>query len=114
MLRDRFGDGSIRVWNSHAKFAIFTGSKSADALYLTSANFNKNNNVESFTYHFGGPIAGEYLALVEDLFAAQNNGEGFVDQVKARRHTEEILGPVRSPKVRIKKARIVRWNPGKD
>ena len=39
LARSLFGDDAIRVWSSHAKFAIFSGG-SFDVLYLTSANMN--------------------------------------------------------------------------
>ena len=39
LARELFGDDAIRVWSSHAKFAVFSGGR-FDVLYLTSANMN--------------------------------------------------------------------------
>ena len=46
LARSLFGDDAIRVWSSHAKFAVFSGGK-FDVLYLTSANMNQNKRLEN-------------------------------------------------------------------
>lgn len=90
LIRRTFGDDAIRVANSHAKFAVFTGGD-LDALYLTSANLNRNRRIENFTLFVGGELPGEYLALVEDQFALQSPGEGFTDPKAGRRTTKALL-----------------------
>ena len=46
LARSLFGDDAIRIWSSHAKFAVFSSGK-FDGLYLTSANMNQNKRLEN-------------------------------------------------------------------
>ena len=88
--RSLFGDDAIRIWNSHAKFAVLQGDH-ATALYLTSANLNRNARVETFSLYFSEALAGEYLAMIDRLYRLQQPGEGFLDPRVARQHTMEVL-----------------------
>lgn len=91
--RKLFGDDAIRLWNSHAKFAVVRGEKRT-ALFLTSANLNRNRRVETFSLYFSPRLAAEYLALVDRLYVTQGAGEGFAEPSVARAHTEECLRDV--------------------
>ena len=84
LLRDTFGDDSIRVWSAHAKFALLIGG-AFDVLYLTSANLNKNKRLENFSVFCGGDLPSEYLALVEEMFEMQCPGEAFTTPALARK-----------------------------
>ena len=90
-LRDRFGDGAIRIWNAHSKFVLFQGG-SFEVLYLTSANLNRNRRIENFTAICGGEIPGQYASLVADLFTLQKPSQGFLTPKVGRHHTDTIFG----------------------
>ena len=90
-LRERFGDGAIRVWNSHAKFVLFQGG-AFDVLYLTSANLNQNRRIENFTAICGDSIPGQYANLISDLFKAQKPSQGFLNPKVGRHHTSAVFG----------------------
>ena len=90
-VRTLFGDDAVRVWSSHAKFAIFTGG-TFDVLYLTSANLNRNRRVENYSVFAGGALPTEYLALADDLFVIQKPGQGFDDSKAGREHTDMVQG----------------------
>ena len=91
--REQFGDESIRVWSCHAKFVLFLGGL-YDVLLLTSANLNKNRRIENFTAIAGGPIVGQYQALVERVFVEQNPGVGFKDSKEGRRTSDSLFESV--------------------
>ena len=61
---------NLRVCRSHIKGFVAKGTW-GDIAYLTSANFNRNPRNESYELHLGGPVASEYYALTERLFASQ-------------------------------------------
>ena len=90
VARKLFGDEAIRVWSSHAKFAIFSGGE-FDVLWLGSMNLNQNKRLESFSAFGGGPLPSEYLAIVNDLFMVQGAGEGFKTPARARRDQAKII-----------------------
>lgn len=90
--RLEFGDEAIRVWSSHAKFTLLLNG-AVDVLYLTSANLNQNARLENYSIYAGGPLPGEYLALVEELWIIQKPGEAFDGGSScARRQTRALLG----------------------
>ena len=90
LARKLFGDDAIRVWSSHAKFAIFSGGR-FDVLYLTSANMNQNKRLENHTVVAGGVLPEQYLDMVEELFDIQASGAAFgAGQKTARRDMETI------------------------
>lgn len=97
LLRDRFGDDCIRVWNCHAKFAIIEGDE-LDILYLTSANLNKNPRIENFTITTVPRLVEEYKSLVNDLFEEQQPGEGFLSNMTGKRHTNKLVRVEQDPK----------------
>ena len=94
LLRERFGDDSVRIWNSHAKFVLVLDGP-FDILYLTSANLNANKRLENYSIFAGGNLAHEYLELVQELFEMQKPGEGFEIAKIGRKHTTKILGRAR-------------------
>ena len=90
LARKLFGDDAIRVWSSHAKFAIFSGGR-FDVLHLTSANMNQNKRLENHTVVAGGVLPEQYLDMVEELFDIQASGAAFgAGQKTARRDMETI------------------------
>ena len=97
-LRATFGDNAIRVWDCHAKFAVLT-TATRSALYLTSANLNRNRRIENFSLWIDGPLPGQYRDLVLDVFRAQRPGEAFDDPTIARKLTKPLLARPRSPSV---------------
>ena len=94
LLRHIFGDGAIRVVNSHAKFAVFTGGD-VEALYLTSANLNRNRRIENFSLFVGGSLPGQYRSLVADAFDLQAPAEGFALASTVRQQTERLMSSTR-------------------
>ena len=88
-MRALFGEPAIRVWSSHAKFALLTGGV-FDVLYLTSANLNANRRLENFSLFAGGDLPGHYMALVADMWAAQGDGEGLGTPKVARRQQKQV------------------------
>ena len=78
--RQLFGDDAIRVWRSHAKFALV-----GPVLYVTSANLNANKRIESYSAFRDEGLADEYAAMVDLAFARQKAGEGFDDPKAANR-----------------------------
>ena len=63
----------LRVLRSHVKGFVATGALGGaiDAVYLTSANFNRNPRVENFELFAGGPMPAHYLGLADAAFAGQ-------------------------------------------
>ena len=92
IVRETYGDDAIRVWSSHAKFAIWTGGD-IDVLAMFSANLNKNPRVENYTVWADSQMAGEYLAMANDLWRRQGAERGFALPARARKDTEAVLGP---------------------
>jgi len=86
-----FGDESIRVWNSHAKFIVLEPRDGPNIVYLTSANLNQNKRIENFQLFCSDRIANEYLALVDRIFDLQSSGEGFRSTTSGRRHTNLLF-----------------------
>ena len=93
-MRELFGEATIRIWSSHAKFALFTGGK-FDVLWLGSHNLNQNKRLESFSLFGGGTLPGEYGALVREMWEIQGDGEGLDQPVVGRQHTASILADSR-------------------
>jgi hypothetical protein len=77
-LRSAFGDDSIRVFRCHAKFVLMKGDGWSVTL-LTSMNLNKNARVENYLVSSCPDLFREYSALVDRVFAAQGEGDGFED-----------------------------------
>ena len=93
-VRKLFGDDALRVWNSHAKFAIFYGGD-LDALLISSANLNRNPRIENFTLFTDPAMVKEYRALVDELWERQNPTDGFTNKAGARQLSFELLGSAR-------------------
>ena len=91
-LRASFGDNAIRVWSSHAKFALFRGGR-CDLLLMFSANLNQNKRIENYTIFAVPSMCAEYAQLVADLWERQGEGCAFADSTLARRSTAALLGP---------------------
>ena len=92
LARSLFGDDAIRVWSSHAKFAVFSGS-GFDVLYLTSANMNQNKRLENHTVVAGVVLPEQYLDMVEELFDIQASGAAFGSGQKTARRDMETVYP---------------------
>ena len=107
-LLQSFGKNSVRAWNNHAKFVIFEGGDSFNALYLTSANLNKNRRIENYSLFCGGSLPGEYIKLVNGMFAVQKSGEAFDKPSVARSHTQTIFEDLQkehpAPKLVVRKS----------
>lgn len=84
-FRARFGDDSIRVFATHAKFSLIWNDAGWRVVALTSANLNHNARTEMFHASDDPDLFDQFRAMVDDVFAAQNPGEGFEsDAGKAR------------------------------
>ena len=116
-LIETFGVDAIRIWNGHAKFVIFEGGDLFDALYLTSANLNKNIRIENFSLFAGSSMPDEYLNLVDKVFEIQKPNEVFDTPRLARAHTQTVFAdlqgkhvpsspPVENPRLRAAKKRM--------
>ena len=88
--RALFGDGAIRVWNSHAKFCVVQGD-GADLLLLSSANLNRNRRVENFSLFRSAEMIETYLGLVNVLFEIQGAGVGIDNPANGRPDTDEAV-----------------------
>ena len=64
VLRNKFGDDSIRLWDGHAKFALIQG-QNFSCVYLTSANLNKNPRIENFQAHPEPEVVAVYAHIVD-------------------------------------------------
>lgn len=82
-----FGKDCIRIWNSHAKFAVVSNDKHR-ILYLTSANLNPNIRIESYSIYHDHELATRYQQMVESLFEKQSTD---ASSVKSRRDSEVLL-----------------------
>lgn len=91
-LKELFGVEAVRVWSSHAKFAIFTGGE-LPVLLLTSANLARNRNVEDWSVYADEALAENYLDLARLLWRRQGAQVGFDEPARARRDTAAVLGP---------------------
>jgi len=92
LVRKKFGDDAVRVWNCHAKFSVITGGE-FEVLYLTSANLNRNRRIENFSiYREPKGIVARYMRLVEDLFTMQKPGDGFSGATVGRHDAASLAG----------------------
>ena len=90
---DLFGADNLRVWQSHAKFAIFHGGK-VECLAMFSANLNRNTRVENFTVWADAGMVKEYRKIVAELWASQPANVGIERQTTAMTEwTRPLLGP---------------------
>jgi hypothetical protein len=75
-LRERFGDGCIRVTKTHAKFVVIQNER-WNIVIRSSMNLNENRRLETFEISDHAGMAEFLLSLVADLFASQASGQGF-------------------------------------
>jgi hypothetical protein len=76
-FRARFGDDSIRVFATHAKFSMIWNDAGWRVIALTSANLNLNARTEMFHAADDPELFDQFKVMVDDVFAAQEPGEGF-------------------------------------
>lgn len=76
-FRRRFGDDSIRVFRSHAKFVMLSNSAGWKIVALTSANLNHNPRIENFHAADDPTLFDQFASMVRTVFEAQGPGEGF-------------------------------------
>jgi hypothetical protein len=75
-LRERFGDDSIRVTKSHAKFITIRNAE-WNIVIRTSMNLNENKRLESFEISDDAGLASYLAEVVAALFEAQPAGAAF-------------------------------------
>lgn len=78
-LRQRFGDDTIRVYASHAKFVTLSNAAGWRIVSMSSANLNHNARIESFHALDDGDLFAGFADVVASVFAAQAAGTGFDD-----------------------------------
>ena len=84
-FRARFGDDSIRVFATHAKFSMIWNDDGWRVIALTSANLNLNARTEMFHAADDPDLFEQFKAMVDDVFSSQGPGEGFEsDRGKAK------------------------------
>ena len=88
--RTLFGDDAIRVWKAHSKFCVVEG-RALRALYLTSANLNRNKRLESWSVIASSELVADYLALVDRLWALQPPGAGFRRAAVGAAHSRQLM-----------------------
>ena len=93
----KWGYESLRIWSSHAKFAVFSGGD-LECLLMFSANLNRNRRIENFTIWCDAEMVRQYRAMVEELWARQPAESAFRDPPRGRHDTRDILGDVSKPK----------------
>ncbi len=85
MFRNRFGDDSIRVFATHAKFTLLWNDEGWRVVMLTSANLNKNSRTEFFHCADDPALFDQFWNMKDAVFESQEPGEGFrSDAGKAR------------------------------
>ena len=61
---------------------------------MFSANLNRNKRIENFTLWADPTMVSEYVAMVDELWAAQGVSEGFDESWAVRRKAgKEVAGP---------------------
>lgn len=70
-LRDRFGDGAIRVTKNHSKFAIVRNEEWA-LVIRASMNLNRNLRLESFDISDDAAMADWLLSVVDWMFERES------------------------------------------
>lgn len=75
-LRERFGDDCIRLGRTHAKFVLIKNDDWNVAI-RTSMNLNTNPRFEQFELSDDPAMCGFLQEVVDDVFGAQEAGEGF-------------------------------------
>lgn len=96
IMRDRFGDDSIRVTVTHAKFVLVRAG-AWRLVVRTSMNLTHNPRFENFEIS-DDPAMFEFLAaIVDEVWAVQSPGEGFVQHPGANRRDWDALFKVDSP-----------------
>ena len=84
-FRKRFGDDSIRVFATHAKFSMIWNAEGWRVIALTSANLNLNARTEMFHAADDPDLFDQFKAMVDDVFSSQAPSEGFEsDRGKAK------------------------------
>lgn len=84
-FRARFGDASIRVFATHAKFSLLWNDAGWRVVMLTSANLNKNSRTEFFHAAEDPELFAQFWDMKTAVFDNQKPGEGFEsDAGKAR------------------------------
>ena len=88
VLREKIGDGNIRTWNAHAKFAIFRGGIFPVVL-TTSMNLAQNKRIENFEICVDENLARDYEDMVDRLWELQPQ-DGVWNSAASRRATERL------------------------
>jgi hypothetical protein len=78
-LRERFGDDSIRVTKTHAKFVVIRNEQWS-LVIRSSMNLNENRRLESFEVSDCPRMADWLEQVVDDLFDCQKVTEGFTNK----------------------------------
>lgn len=91
-FRKRFGDDSIRVFATHAKFSLIWNDEGWRIVALTSANLNLNARTEMFHAADDPDLFAQFSEMVDDIFGSQKAGEGFEDnhgKAKPMKHLKQ-------------------------
>lgn len=75
-LRERFGDGALRVTKTHAKFVVIR-NENWNIVIRSSMNLNENKRLESFEVSDHAGMAEFCLDLCDHIFEWQEAGAGF-------------------------------------
>jgi len=78
-LRERFGDGALRVTKTHAKFVVIR-NEAWSLVIRSSMNLNENRRLESFEISDCASMADWLEEVVDNLFDLQKDGEGFTNK----------------------------------
>lgn len=111
LFREKFGDDSIRVFSTHAKFSMIFNDDGWRIVSLTSANLNKNMRVEFFHAADDPVLFEQFDSMVGEVFRAQAPGQGFESEVgkatafkalkrlgsERRAKTESVLDDFKQP-----------------
>lgn len=89
-FRARFGDDSIRVFATHAKFSMIWNDEGWRVIAMTSANLNLNARTEMFHAADDPELFDQFKAMVDDVFAAQKPGEGFESDAGKRKPMDAL------------------------
>jgi hypothetical protein len=84
LLRELFGDNSIRTLASHAKF-VTLGNAEWNLVLQSSMNLNQNRRIENFWIADDPQLFEEYSSLVADVFALQADTASLGHPPKTRR-----------------------------
>ena len=102
-----YGIDAVRLWMCHAKFAV-VASDAENLALMSSANMNRNRNVEQFSVFRGGETPRALTETIDALFARQDIRATLRLPKSAQADTDAIVPPVPTDEIPTAPKRLVR------